>query len=278
MTETGAADTGDDTVTGGGSAAVEREASGGAETADGRDDVATETGPEEVGTLKAAGGAGTADGRDNVAPETGSAEVEREASGVERDAAIGDGAEGIGPLEATVRGRRTVRKFNGKPLDKRLVIELLEAASWAPFHSRQEPWRFILFCGDGRKKFAEAMMSTLNKETKAEWGEWFEDQFCRLIPAHLLVVIPADPRQKAWEDAFSAASALIQNFQLLAWERRIGVVWKTNEYNWDPRFHRAVGVKPEERIVGTLHIGYFDRIPPAGKRMPIDQLLTCFEE
>ncbi len=110
MTETGAADTGDDTVTGGGSAAVEREASGGAETADGRDDVATETGPEEV---------------------------EREASGVERDAAIGDGAVGIGPLEATVRGRRTVRKFNGKPLDKRLVIELLEAASWAPFHPRR---------------------------------------------------------------------------------------------------------------------------------------------
>lgn|GEM_PF-200708 len=249
---------------------VERDNSGGVDPAEGRDVAATETESVEVES-DAAGFAGMAEGRDAAVTKTESVEVEHEAAGVV-------GPVGVGTLEAVVRGRRTVRKFNGKPLDKRTVLELLEAASWAPFHSREEPWRFILFCGDGRKKFAEAMVATLNKETKAEWGEWFEDQFCRLIPAHLLVVIPADPRQKVWEDAFAAASALIQNFQLLAWERRIGVVWKTNEYNWDPRFHRAVGVKPEERIVGTLHIGYFDRVPRAGKRMPIDQLLTCFEE
>ncbi|WP_060663458.1 hypothetical protein [Aneurinibacillus migulanus] len=73
-----------------------------------------------------------------------------------------------------------------------------------------------------------------------------------------MVIIEADPHQKQFEDAFSAAEALIQSLQLLAWERKIGVVWKTNDYNWHPRFLQAVGVKPGERVVDTLHLGYFN--------------------
>ncbi|WP_308531515.1 nitroreductase family protein [uncultured Paenibacillus sp.] len=101
---------------------------------------------------------------------------------------------------------------------------------------------------------------------------------CELIPAHLLVVIEADPRQKYWEDAFSAASALIQNIQLLAWERQVGSVWKTNDWNWDPSFHRKAGVQPHERIVGTLHLGYFDKVPKPKPRTPIEDLLTEFTD
>lgn len=67
-----------------------------------------------------------------------------------------------------------------------------------------------------------------------------------------------EPNPLEWEIAFSAASALIQNLQLLAWEREIGVVWKTNEYNWSTKFRKAAGVKPGEKVVGTLHMGYFD--------------------
>ncbi|MFC0332262.1 nitroreductase family protein [Paenibacillus sepulcri] len=111
-----------------------------------------------------------------------------------------------------------------------------------------------------------------------QYGEWAKKQYCHLMQAHLLVVIKADPRQKYWEDAFSAAAALIQNIQLLAWEREIGVVWKTNEYNWDPQFHKAVGLMPEERIIGTLHLGYFDKTPRPKPRTPLEQLLTVIQD
>ncbi|MNC39761.1 Nitroreductase family protein [compost metagenome] len=130
----------------------------------------------------------------------------------------------------------------------------------------------------GRKKFAEAVKLTYSREFEEKWGEWAEKQYCELMQAHLLVVIEADPRQKQREDAFLAAAALIQNIQLLAWERDIGVVWKTNEYNWDPKFHQAVGIRPEERIVGTLHLGYFDKLPGIKLRTPLEQLLTVIQE
>jgi nitroreductase len=183
----------------------------------------------------------------------------------------------ISGLVRAIRERRTIRDFNGQPLDKDVILDILRDAQWAPFHSRKEPWRFILFTGEGRLKFAEAVSLTYSAEVKERWGDWARNQYCNFMQAHLIVIFAADPRQKYWEDALSATAALIQNIQLLAWEREIGVVWKTNECNWDPAFHRIVGVKPDERIAGILHFGYFDQTPKPRKRMAIEQCLTLID-
>ena len=59
---------------------------------------------------------------------------------------------------------------------------------------------------------------------------------------------------------------MIQNFQLLAWEQQLGVVWKTNPHIYDPKVHELLGVEKGEKIAGFLHLGYFDEVPPAKKR------------
>jgi len=181
-------------------------------------------------------------------------------------------------LARIIQERRTIREFNGNPLDKATVTAILQAAVWAPFHSRKEPWRFILFMGEGRKTFANAVALTYSAEYKQRWGEWAYNQYCNLMQAHMVVAFEADPRQKFWEDAFSATAALIQNIQLLSWERGVGTVWKTNECNWDPAFHKAVGINSNERIAGILHLGYFDKIPKPRKRTPLASLLTYVDE
>ncbi|MEY8744989.1 nitroreductase family protein [Bacillales bacterium AN1005] len=51
-----------------------------------------------------------------------------------------------------IKNRRTVKKFkkDAVPTDK--IIELLDAAVWAPNHKLREPWRFLLFTGDAPQK------------------------------------------------------------------------------------------------------------------------------
>ncbi|WNS44363.1 nitroreductase [Paenibacillus sp. MMS20-IR301] len=181
-------------------------------------------------------------------------------------------------LVSVIRERRTIRDFNGQPLEREVLLDILENAVWAPFHGRREPWRFILFTAGGRARFADAVMDTYSPELADKWSRWARKQYCELIQAHLLVVIEADPRQKYWEDAFSAASALIQNIQLLAWEKHVGTVWKTNEWNLDPAFYMKAGIQSHERIVGTLHLGYFDKTPKPKARTPVKDLLTEFTE
>ncbi|MGJ9385743.1 nitroreductase family protein, partial [Salipaludibacillus sp. CF4.18] len=80
--------------------------------------------------------------------------------------------------------------------------------------------------------------------------------------------------EKQWEEDFSATSALIQNFQLSAWENDLGVVWKTNRYNKKQEFLQAVGIKDDEKIVGVLHIGYINKIPEAKPRTRVEEKLT----
>ena len=53
----------------------------------------------------------------------------------------------------------------------------------------------------------------------------------------------------------------MQNFQLLAWERGLGCVWKSGGLNYNPLFIEGIGLTRGQRIVGILHIGYFDKAP-----------------
>ncbi|MBP1961840.1 nitroreductase [Paenibacillus aceris] len=70
---------------------------------------------------------------------------------------------------------------------------------------------------------------------------------------------------------------LIQNFQLAAWEAGVGVVWKTNPFIHSPSFRETVDVKPGEKIVGLLHIGYPEQVPPVRLRTDAREKLTIKE-
>ncbi len=40
---------------------------------------------------------------------------------------------------------------------------------------------------------------------------------------------------------------MIQNIQLAAWARGIGMIWRTNDWIYNPIFREALGVKPGEK-------------------------------
>jgi nitroreductase len=46
-------------------------------------------------------------------------------------------------LDAIVR-RRSIRKYSEEPLDRKVVIELLDAARHAPSGNNTQPWRFLV--------------------------------------------------------------------------------------------------------------------------------------
>jgi len=61
---------------------------------------------------------------------------------------------------------------------------------------------------------------------------------------------------------------MIQNFWLLAWERQLGVVWRTNPHIYEQKTKDILGVSDNEKIVGFLHLGYFDEKPIVKDRIP----------
>ena len=97
------------------------------------------------------------------------------------------------------------------------------------------------------------------------------------IPCYVVVVADEDPRAKNREEDYAAVCALIQNFQLAAWERGLGVAWITDNYISSPGFRDRIGVVPGERIVGLLNVGYPEFIPDVQTRTPAAEKLTVID-
>ncbi|UOQ44171.1 nitroreductase [Halobacillus salinarum] len=177
-------------------------------------------------------------------------------------------------LARIIRERRSIKKgYLDKEVPEELIIELLDDARWAPTHGLREPWRFIFVPTAETGDFVEDLVQTFPRDMQENRRNYFSQP-----AAFLIAVMQEDPRQKQWEENFGAISCMIQNFQLLAWERKLGVVWKTNPQIHEPRVRELLGVEPGEKIVGFLHLGYFDTKPKAKDRTAVENKLSIYKK
>ena len=182
------------------------------------------------------------------------------------------------PMSQLIRERRTVKKFKEDSISIELLGELLEVASWAPNHKLREPWRFIIYNGEGTEVLANIMADVASKGLKMKKSPEDMKNYFASMPAHILVVMKEESEPFVREEDYAATCALIQNFQLAAWERGVGVFWKTDSYLTSPEFRKGVGVKPGEKIAAILHVGYPDITPKARPRTPIVEKITAIEK
>lgn len=183
-------------------------------------------------------------------------------------------------VRETIVERRSIKLFNGQPVAKEVLVEMVEDAVYAPNHGNREPWRLILGVEDSFQKVLELLRDT----TIPKWQELSEEELNKqmakfsLAGGVMFVIVKEDRRQKERLEDFAAASCLIQNLQLLAWDRGIGTCWKTPPFIEAPAFNEKLGVQPGERIIGMLQFGYYDEAPKAKARKSADEIMTIFGE
>ena len=181
-------------------------------------------------------------------------------------------------VREAIIGRRSIKKFNGQPVDREVLQQIIDDAVWAPNHKNREPWRLVVACG---KEIFE-LHQLLRDIAIPKWKELSEDvlekqmQKFTLPGAYAFVIVPEDVRQKQRLEDYAAASMFIQNIQLLAWDYGIGSCWKTPDFLDAPEFREALGVKSGERIISMLQMGYFDDIPKSAERKKSDEIVTFF--
>lgn len=180
------------------------------------------------------------------------------------------------PVEAAIRGRRTIKKFKPDPIALEQITELLDIAVWAPNHKMREPWRFIVLLDEARETLVEALQFESSKDRDAVPMKQAKVDHWLSIPAYVVVVMEEDPRQHQWDEDYAAVSALIQNFQLAGWERGIGMLWNTNKHIYSPAIRDVLDVVAGEKIVGIMQIGYPAHIPVAWDRTEVEEKLTVF--
>jgi nitroreductase len=157
--------------------------------------------------------------------------------------------------------RRTHKEFGPEPVDRDTLLELLDAARFAPNHHLTQPWRFRVL---GPETLGRLKQCAGDSEAK------------KLDRAPTLVVASAVLTGDliADEEDVCAAAAAIVLVLLAATERGIATYWRTPSILRSARGREAIGIPDGERVLGLLHFGAPAREPAARERADVSQYVA----
>lgn len=172
--------------------------------------------------------------------------------------------------------RRSIGRFKNEPVERDVIIQLLQAAGWAPSHHNTQPWRFVVMTGEGRNKlgegYADVALSEASGLSEEEVHEKRKKEIAKAFRAPVVIAAicsPADdPRAVAAEER-AAAQAAVQNLLLAAHGLGLGAIWRSGA----PMFHEAMKaafeLRSDEEIVAFIYLGHPDMKPLKAERADI---------
>lgn len=158
--------------------------------------------------------------------------------------------------------RRSVGRLSGPAPTPGALHRILEAAAAAPDHGGLRPWRFIVLAGAGKEGFgqvlAEALLARCREAGTAPTPAEVDRERAKLDRAPLVVVVagvhrPSDRIPRPEQLASAAAAA--ENALVAATALGYGSMWRTGDAAYDPRVKAALGLGPDDAIVGFLYLG-----------------------
>lgn len=160
-----------------------------------------------------------------------------------------------------IRKRRSTIGFKPDPIPDEHLMNILEAARWAPSAANSQPWETIVVKDPAIKRQIEALFYHFDKGTQMNRSY--------ITQAPILIVVCADPRTKrlypprhgdeSREKIFvSGIAASIQNMLLAATAQGLGSLWLTvqSEPEVQKEFKGILGVPEEIRMMFMVPIGF----------------------
>lgn len=182
-------------------------------------------------------------------------------------------------INALLRNRRSVfpKDYTGERVDDSIIRQMLENANWAPTHKFTEPWRFIVFTGDGLKKLGSIQSGLYEKKSKAE-GTFDETKYNNLLnkpleSSHIILVYMKRDEKKSVPEMEELGSTFIavQNMHLTAFANGVGAYLSTGGVTFYKDANEAFGLAAEDKIVGFFHVGVPKHTDQKGRRNPVEE-------
>ncbi len=176
-------------------------------------------------------------------------------------------------LAERIRSRRTTKLFLKQTVDRKLILDAIEVARWAPNHHVTEPWHFYVL---GSQKIAECVELTRTVVTEikdAKMGNFKADSVAA-IPGWLVVTCSKSDDELTQREDYASCACAIQNLMLYLSEAGVATKWATGPVTRDDRFYALLDASPDEvMVVGIIWYGY-PKITPEQSRMDVSQIIT----
>jgi nitroreductase len=196
-----------------------------------------------------------------------------------------------------IKTRRSVREFKPDSIPRDVVLRLVEAASWAPSGSNQQPWRFVAVQNslvkaqvaaavhDAIKTISLRMKSERAREEFTAYSRYFtvfEDSplvICVYSEAYqpligrLLARYGEEDEEIISSGNIQSCSAATENLLLMAHAMGLGGCWMTGPVIAADAIADILEVDPKWQLVCVVALGYPARVLEPPPRPAPDTLL-----
>jgi nitroreductase len=177
--------------------------------------------------------------------------------------------------------RRSVppQAMSGPGPDAEQLRQLLTIASRVPDHGKLGRWRFIVFEGDARLRAGETIAAAHLTGKPDASAESIASERGRLSRAPLVVGVVGrtGPHGKIpeWEQQLTLG-AVCMSLSLAANAMGFVTCWLTEWFSYDRSVLDGLGLAPDERMAGFVHIGHADKVPAERERPDVSAMITQF--
>ena len=207
-----------------------------------------------------------------------------------------------------IKTRRSVRRFQDKPVPEDLLLKALELATWAPNGGNYQPWRFLIV---SNKNLINQMADAVKAKTEllASWPEakqfgevvqrWRKaSDFFRCAPVCIAVLMgryssiadqilrargETDPVGRAirsyrqlGNSSLQSVAAAIAYLLLILHYFGLGTTWMAGPQQAKKEIEQILGVPPEWDFVDLIPVGYPAETPQAPSRKPVSDVVQFF--
>ncbi len=138
------------------------------------------------------------------------------------------------------------------------IDQMIRVATRVPDHGLLEPWRFILYRGEARTTVGEFFARRAGEREGPLNEQRIQQEKTRFTRAPLVIGVISSPkpheRIPEWEQFLSGGNAAF-SLVLAAHALGFGANWVSNWYSDDAESRTFLGLSPNERVIGFVHIG-----------------------
>jgi nitroreductase len=206
-----------------------------------------------------------------------------------------------------IEGRRSIRSFADRPVDRVDLLRMLDAATRAPSGGNLQPWRFAVVDDPGTR---DAMVSAIRREIDelprilagdAAGASYFAQRFTRsslffgAAPVTIAVLVREDPQYRSTVEFFlergfdiyqamrctgfvgtQSVAAAVENLLLAAHALGYGACWMNPPFIAKGALEAILGVEPPWDLQALVPVGRPDpgHGPPPASRKARDEVVS----
>lgn len=168
----------------------------------------------------------------------------------------------------TIYGRRAVRRYKDKPVDRNLVEQILDAARMAPSAFNKQTWKFyVLTKKEQITEFSKEVEAKIIdnfphlKERKKSMG--IEDVLFYDAPVVVLITAPRDDKWASLNVGMCAQTMMLAARSMGLDSCPIGMA----AFGEETKFWSRLWVSKSEQMAIAIALGYGDEKPEAKERI-----------